>query len=293
MLRKLVYMLLVVCTIAMLTDVSFAQCAPGAARTWLAIRDNGAGRDTLWFGQDAAGTYGLDNALCEIELPPPPPAGVFDARWVNIPGREGLDTPAGFGQGFKQDYRQYVASDIDTFKLKFQPSDGGFPITFNWSTSGIAPGVGDSAWLQDEFGGFIFRVRMHAVDNYVLTNPAFSSALLIRFGAAVSGVQPINDLVPQQFSLEQNYPNPFNPSTTIEFAVSHLSKTDVAVYDILGKKVATLISEQLAPGYYRVQWNGTNDLGSLVSSGVYMLRMNAVDEKNQAFSAVRKLMFTK
>ncbi|GEM_PF-1683785 len=294
MLRKLVFMLLVVCAVATITDASFAQCSLATARTWIAIRDNGLGRDTLWFGQDVAGSRGLDNPpLCEIELPPPPPTGVFDVRFVNPPGREGLDTPAGMGQGFKHDYRQYYDPlDVDTFKLKFQPSDAGFPFLFKWTTAGIL-GVSDSAWLRDEFGGFIFNVRMHVVDSLLLSNPAFSSALIIRFGATATGVKPINNLVPQQYSLEQNYPNPFNPSTTIEFAVSRLSKTDVAVFDILGKKVATLVSEQLAPGHYRVEWNGTNELGSLVSSGVYMLRMNAVDEKNQAFSAVRKLMFTK
>ncbi len=295
MLRKLVFMLFVVGVVMTLTmnQSANAQCAQGTARTLIFIHDNGTGADTLWFGQDATGTYGLDNPLCEIELPPAPPAGVFDARWVNIPGREGLDTPGGFGQGFKQDYRQWVSeTDIDTFKLKFQPSDAGYPVSLLWSTASILA-MCDSAWLQDEFGGVIFRTRMHAAGTHIFLNPAFSSALLIRFGARTTDVKPINNLVPDQFSLLQNYPNPFNPTTTIEFAVSRASKTDVAVYDILGKKVATLISEQLAPGYYRVQWNGTNQLGSLVSSGVYMLRMNAVDEKNQAFSAVRKLRFTK
>lgn len=297
MLRKFVSIFFFVCVVMTLvmSQSANAQCTEGAARTWVAINDNGAGRDTLWFGQDPAGTRGLNTGLCEIELPPPPPGGVFDARWMNPPGYEGAEPPAGLGQGVSQDYRFVTPSeplDVDTFKVKFQPSDGGFPVTFNWSTSGIV-GVCDSAWLLDEFGGVIFKVRMHVANSYIFTSPAFTTALIYRFGAKITDVAPINDLIPSQFGLQQNYPNPFNPSTTIQFAVERFAKTEVAVFDILGRKVATLVSEQLAPGFYSVNWNGKNDLGTSVSSGVYLLRMNAVGENNATFSAVRKLMLTK
>ncbi len=278
--------------LVVVVQTSSAQCTQATARAWVAVGDAGAGRDTLWFGQDANGTYGLNTPLCEIELPPAPPTGVFDARWVNIPGRDGLDTPAGLGQGVSEDYRQYIAGDIDTFKVKFQPSDAGFPMTFRWSIANILATC-DSAIFQDEFGGIVVKARMHVVDNAVVTSSAFSSMLVIRYGATVSGISPTGTELPTEFALEQNYPNPFNPSTTIRFGIEQLAKTDVAVFDILGRKIASLVSEELAPGFYNINWDGRNDLGVAVSSGTYLLRMTAVNEQNQSFSSVRKLLLMK
>jgi hypothetical protein len=294
-------LVVVFCAVLILASVlvqsANAQCTPPANRTWIIVTDNGAGRDTLWFGHDAAATYGLNTALCEIELPPAPPAGVFDLRWVNIDSHSGQDTPAGLGQGFTEDYRQQFdplpSTDIDTFRVKFQPGEGGFPFTFTWDVLGVT-GICDSAILQDEFGGFLVKARMHVVNTVQVTNPAFSSLLLIRFGQkSGSSVDPVGEVLPSEFALDQNYPNPFNPSTMIQFSVPRVSQTDVAVFDILGRRVATLVSEQLAPHTYSVKWEGKNDLGVAVSSGMYLLRMSAVDESGANFTAMRKLVLMK
>jgi hypothetical protein len=287
----------VFCAVLVLASVfvqsASAQCTPPATRASIIVTDNGAGRDTVWFGFDAAATYGLNTALCEIELPPAPPTGVFDVRWVNIPGHDGQDTPAGLGQGFTEDYRQYVSlAKVDTHRVKFQPSDGGFPFTFTWNISDIVA-MCDSAILQDEFGGFLVKARMHVVNTVQVTNPAFNSLLLIRYGQLTLSVDPIGDAIPTRFALDQNYPNPFNPSTTIQFSVPRLSQTDVAVFDILGRRVATLVSEQLSPHVYNVKWEGKNDAGVAVSSGMYLLRMSAIDESGANFTAMRKLVLMK
>jgi hypothetical protein len=267
----------VFCAVLVLASVfvqsASAQCTPPATRASIIVTDNGAGRDTVWFGFDAAATYGLNTALCEIELPPAPPAGL--------------------GQGFTEDYRQYVSlAKVDTHRVKFQPSDGGFPFTFTWNISDIVA-MCDSAILQDEFGGFLVKARMHVVNTVQVTNPAFNSLLLIRYGQLTLSVDPIGDAIPTRFALDQNYPNPFNPSTTIQFSVPRLSQTDVAVFDILGRRVATLVSEQLSPHVYNVKWEGKNDAGVAVSSGMYLLRMSAIDESGANFTAMRKLVLMK
>ena len=92
-----------------LVQTANAQCTPPTMRASIVVTDATTGRDTVWFGHDPAATYGLNTPLCEIELPSAPPTGVFDVRWVNIPGHDGQDTPAGLGQGFSEDYRQYVS----------------------------------------------------------------------------------------------------------------------------------------------------------------------------------------
>jgi len=81
--------------------------------------------------------------------------------------------------------------------------------------------------------------------------------------------------MPTSFELNQNYPNPFNPSTTVKYQVPENAKVSMIVYNMTGQKVATLTNEFQAAGYHNVIWNGTNDFGQAVASGVYFLRMQA------------------
>jgi hypothetical protein len=76
--------------------------------------------------------------------------------------------------------------------------------------------------------------------------------------------------VPVSFVLDQNYPNPFNPVTTIRFTVGNPERTTLRVYDILGREVATLIDDDLAPGTYTKQWDASGQ-----ASGVYYYRLSS------------------
>jgi len=90
---------------------------------------------------------------------------------------------------------------------------------------------------------------------------------------------------PGRFALMQNYPNPFNPSTTISFDIAVERRVTLNVYDVGGRLVRTLVSGTLAPRNYNVVWDGKNDGGSAVSSGVYFYRLQAGD-----FTSVKKLV---
>lgn len=83
------------------------------------------------------------------------------------------------------------------------------------------------------------------------------------------------ELPPQAFRLMQNSPNPFNPATTIAFELPQAADVDVAVYNLVGQRLRTLVSEQKAPGRYQVVWDGKDDSGRDVSSGVYFYRYHA------------------
>jgi hypothetical protein len=86
------------------------------------------------------------------------------------------------------------------------------------------------------------------------------------------------DAVIYSSSLEQNYPNPFNPVTTIEFTVKQSAPVTLRVYNVAGQLVRTLVDEVRDPGVaHRVTWNGRNDAGSFVSSGVYFYKLVAED----------------
>ncbi len=80
---------------------------------------------------------------------------------------------------------------------------------------------------------------------------------------------------PQNFSLQQNYPNPFNPTTTIHYSLSHDTDVELAIYNALGQQIRTLIDTKQSAGQQSVQWDGLNDAGKKVSSGVYVYQLRA------------------
>jgi len=91
-----------------------------------------------------------------------------------------------------------------------------------------------------------------------------------------TGIIEDDDVLPRvpELVLHQNYPNPFNPETRIEFELPADGWVDVAVYNILGRKVATLEARRLPAGKHSVVWNGENDSGEQVASGVYLYRVS-------------------
>jgi hypothetical protein len=99
----------------------------------------------------------------------------------------------------------------------------------------------------------------------------------------LTGVERNVEQRPGRFVLEQNYPNPFNPSTTISFALPMKSLVTLKVFDVIGREVATIVSEDLAAGNYTRQWSA-NEL----SSGVYFYQLSA-----GSFTETKKLFLLK
>jgi len=83
--------------------------------------------------------------------------------------------------------------------------------------------------------------------------------------------------LPKEFDLRQNYPNPFNPTTVIEYALPKASEVKIQIYNILGQKVKSLMDEPQEAGYKTIHWDGKDDHGNEVSSGVYFCRIEAGD----------------
>ena len=75
------------------------------------------------------------------------------------------------------------------------------------------------------------------------------------------------------FALQQNYPNPFNPQTEIRFVLAQGGRAELSVFNILGQKVRTLVDGQLSPGAHRAMWDGRNDAGRQLASGVYIYQL--------------------
>jgi len=97
---------------------------------------------------------------------------------------------------------------------------------------------------------------------------------IVRLPSSVDGD---GGVFPRAFSLEQNRPNPFNPATTIAYSVVERVHVVIDVFNLLGQKVRTLVDDVKPAGTYQVEWNGRDDAGGIVSSGIYLYRIRAGD----------------
>ncbi|MDZ7342131.1 MAG: T9SS type A sorting domain-containing protein [candidate division KSB1 bacterium] len=96
--------------------------------------------------------------------------------------------------------------------------------------------------------------------------------------------------LPEQFYLYPNYPNPFNAMTTISFDLPFSSDVTLEIYNIMGKKVRTLLADQKPAGHFEVQWDGTDESKQSVASGIYFCRLSATKSSRQPVTLVNKLL---
>lgn len=81
--------------------------------------------------------------------------------------------------------------------------------------------------------------------------------------------------LPTTFVLSQNYPNPFNPETEIRFQLPEASHVTLSIFNLLGQKVRTLTDKEMATGFHTIKWDGRNNFGNAVASGVYLYVIQA------------------
>ncbi|MFC1546989.1 T9SS type A sorting domain-containing protein [Candidatus Neomarinimicrobiota bacterium] len=105
----------------------------------------------------------------------------------------------------------------------------------------------DTNWVQD--GPFVLTIDLSTLDILGLLG------------------------LPKEFALHQNYPNPFNPLTTIRFDLPVATDVKLMVYDILGRNIMRMVHQTMDPGYHAVVWQGLDDRGRLVPSGIYIVRL--------------------
>ncbi len=94
--------------------------------------------------------------------------------------------------------------------------------------------------------------------------------------------------LPENFDLKANYPNPFNPTTTIAFDLPEATDVRLEVYDMMGRRVATLVNGNMSAGRYEAVWNARADNGAAVASGVYIYRLRA-----GSFESVKQMVLMK
>lgn len=141
-----------------------------------------------------------------------------------------------------------------------------------------------NTWAISWTGGWNETIRdLYFFDPYKGVACGGNSIILKTTSGGFIGIEPISSSIPADYSLSQNYPNPFNPNTKIKFTIPSLSSVKLAVYDLLGREVESLVNSQLTPGIYKVNWNAAK-----FSSGIYMYRLVTND-----FSMVKKMSLIK
>ncbi|MBZ0199056.1 MAG: T9SS type A sorting domain-containing protein, partial [Ignavibacteriaceae bacterium] len=150
----------------------------------------------------------------------------------------------------------------------------------------------DGTWFDVEQGPQLNFGRTYPVAEYVNgyiyvlggynENNEPESAIEI-LTATVMSVNAVSH--PTEYKLMQNYPNPFNPETNISFSLPHSGFVSVDVYNCVGEKAVNLISGNINAGTHNIKWNGKDDAGNSMPSGIYLLKLSC-----NSFSETKKMM---
>lgn len=136
-----------------------------------------------------------------------------------------------------------------------------------WSQVGFVAGSGNSnsvhnySFTDKPNGGITFSYRIKQIDN---------DGTFKYYDAITVSINGTN-----QTRLLLNSPNPFNPSTTIKFYVPSTENVTLTIYNIIGEEVTTLVNNQVSAGYHITYWNGKDNFGNTVASGIYLYRLQA------------------
>ena len=225
----------------------------------LTVQDKIGRAQTLYIGSESVLS---SQAAVGYELPPPGPEGSLDVRFTSQRMVEVHPTQIDRG-------KDYV------YPISIQGAV--YPLTVKWEA---VRGTVQKLILMAGRGKDTKTLGVMEGSGKVTISDAGLTRLVVKLteGAAI----------PKAFALSQNYPNPFNPVTHFSVEIPRASAVDLTVYDVLGRKIANIMTGDQEAGYHLMEWDSKDTHGLTVPSGMYMVRMTAGD-----FTAVRKIMLMK
>ncbi len=201
------------------------------------------------------------------------------------------------GYGFVLHYDQARYEFIEAKEVEGNILDTGSGQQVLFLSSNKTPGqvaVGamkvDGESVQGD--GQLVEITFKTIETPLPTDFQIAEGVLVDLEGNIDVVQNIEignlKPTPDIYGLNQNMPNPFNPSTTIGYQLPEAGHVSLVVYNLLGQEVRKLVDESMDAGYYSLVWDGMDDLGRQVASGIYMYRMQA-----STFSETRRMMLLK
>jgi len=178
------------------------------------------------------------------------------------------------------DRSRFLAADAQQTAVRGRPAIGYYNVYRNDQLIGQVQPTG-TAYIDSDlpYGAYEYYVTALYDDN---TESAPSNIVMVD----MNGLE--DETATGVNILAGNFPNPFNPVTTVRFSLARDGLAQIAVYNVRGQVVRTLVNERLSAGDHDVVWNGTDDHGAPVASGVYFCRM-----KSAGHTAVRKMVLMK
>ncbi len=226
-------------------------------------------------------------------------SGDWDIRYAN--STAGGLASSNWSNGYIDGYGSTttVPYQPDIFGLR---STSSFKCTYTYYNSGLdsammvsAPnGTWGSAYRMNLTGNDVsISASPHACFRFVSNDSCFADwseysannvwSAAGCTGSQLTGINNQGNVIPKTYSLAQNYPNPFNPSTSIKFNIPQSGNVKLAVYDLLGNVVATLVNGRIEAGVHEISFDASN-----IASGVYFYKIEA-----NGFSDVKKMMLIK
>ena len=168
-------------------------------------------------------------------------------------------------------------SETNNYGFEIERSSDGI----NFVKIGFVEGNGTTA--EEHSYSFVDQDLTSGVYYYRLKQIDFDGSF------TYSEILTVEVKIPDSYILEQNYPNPFNPETTIRFQIPAAQRIVLTIYNIQGQKVKTLIDEQMQPGSHSVIWDGIDESGNKVASGIYIYTL----QSSTGYKASKKMILIK
>ncbi len=273
-----------------LTDVPILGDLRGESRVWI----------QFLFTSDSSieyeGAY-VDEILLEKNVALP------DLRWTSMTAPLQWDVGASVTINLTEENGGVVTAGSHQTQLYLSTNDFisssdtplGSAISFTSIPAGATQSRSRTFTVPQVPSGTYWVGALVDVDNSVVedneNNNGGAASNTIRI--ATTSVTQRHETLPTEYALNQNFPNPFNPSTTIHYALPSRSKVQLVIYDLAGRVMKELVSEQQAPGEHAALWDGRDHAGNSVTSGVYIYRLTATPFSGAPVTLTRKLTFMK
>jgi len=222
-------------------------------------------------------TDGFDPALDAPEPPQPPSPNAVSSYFVHSTWNEYL------GSRYNRDIRAPLLMDNqNSWEMTVKANPGETLLTWEYD-------VGD---FPDHLRFMLTDVQRDTTINildsegYQFESSSTEALFIITAIRSTAGLGEV--IMPEDYILSQNYPNPFNPQTTIKFGLPEASNVRLTIFNVKGQEVALLVDRNQPAGWHEIKWNGRNDSGETLETGIYFTRLKAGSK-----SKVIKMLYLK